>query len=355
MSEVLRVGVVGYGLAGSVFHAPLIAATPGLRVSAIVTGDPARQARAQADYPGATIHAGVEALLAQPDALDLVVVATPNRAHVTIGIAALEAGLPIVVDKPVASSVAEAERLLEAAHRTGRLFTVFQNRRWDNDFLTLRHLVAQDALGRVVRLESRFERFRPEVRPDAWRERADPAEGGGLLFDLGAHLVDQARLLFGQPVSVYAESDVRRGGAAVDDDTFVALRFAGGEVAHLWASVVPREPGPRYRAVGMRGTYEKRGLDPQEEALAHGARPGDPGWGQEPPERWGRLVTDVGGLTVAGTVETLPGAYEAYYAQVRDALAGQAAPPVDPEDSIAVLRIIESARESARTGAVLRV
>ena len=355
MSASLRVGVVGYGLAGSVFHAPLIAATPGLRVSALVTSDPARQARAHTDYPDATIHANVEALLAQPGALDLVVVAAPNRAHVTAGIAALEAGLPIVVDKPVASSVAEAERLLEAARRTGKLFTVFQNRRWDNDFLTLRHLIAQDALGRVVRLESRFERFRPEVRPDAWRERADPAEGGGLLFDLGAHLIDQARLLFGQPVSVYAESDARRGGATVDDDTFIALRFAGGEVAHLWASVVPREPGPRYRAVGMRGTYEKRGLDPQEDALAGGARPGDPGWGQETPERWGRLITDVGGLTVAGTVETLPGAYEAYYAQVRDALAGQAAPPVDPEDSIAVLRIIESARASARTGAVVRV
>jgi scyllo-inositol 2-dehydrogenase (NADP+) len=354
MSEPLRVGVVGYGLAGSVFHAPLIAATPGLRVSAIVTSDPARQARAHADFPDATIHATTGALLARPEALDLVVVAAPNRAHVTVGIAALEAGLPIVVDKPVASSVAEAERLLEAAQRTGRLLTVFQNRRWDNDFLTLRHLIAQGALGRVVRLESRFERFRPEVRPEAWRERADPEEGGGLLFDLGAHLIDQARVLFGHPVSVYAESDARRAGAAVDDDTFVALRFAGGEVAHLWASVVPREPGPRIRAIGMRGVYEKRGLDPQEPALAGGARPGDPGWGQEPPEAWGRLVTDVGGLAVAGTVETLPGAYEAFYAQLRDALTGQAAPPVDPEDSIAVLRIIEAARASARTGAVVR-
>ncbi|HEV2238191.1 MAG TPA: Gfo/Idh/MocA family oxidoreductase [Ktedonobacterales bacterium] len=355
MSEALRVGVVGYGLAGSVFHAPLIAATPGLRVAAIVTGDPARQARARADYPGATIHATTAELLAQPGALDLVVVAAPNRAHVTVGLAALEAGLPIVVDKPVAASVAEAERLRDAAHRAGKLFTVFQNRRWDNDFLTLRHLIAAGALGRMVRLESRFERYRPELKPDAWRERADPNEGGGLLFDLGAHLIDQARVLFGQPVSVYAESDARRGGAAVDDDTFVALRFAGGEVAHLWASVMPREPGPRYRAVGMRGIYEKHGLDPQEDALAAGARPGDAGWGREPPERWGRLVTEIGGLTVAGTVETLPGAYEAYYAQVRDALTSHAAPPVDPEDSIAVLRLIESARESARTGAVVRV
>lgn len=351
----LRVGIIGYGLAGTVFHAPLVASTPGMAVAAIVTGDPARQARARRDYPAATIYSTADALLAHPSQLDLVVVAAPNRAHVPLGIAALEAGLPVVIDKPIAPSVAEAERLLAAAQRTGKLLTVFQNRRWDNDFLTVRRLIASDSLGPVVRVESRFERFRPALQADAWRESADPEDAGGLLFDLGAHLIDQARVLFGHPVSVYAESDVRRSGAAVDDDTFVALRFAGGQVAHLWASVIPRHPGPRLRVIGMRGVYEKDDLDPQEDALSSGARPGDPGWGQEPRARWGRLFAEVGGLPFEGLVETVPGSYETFYALLRDALLSGGPPPVDPADSVAVLTVIEAARESARTGTVVRL
>ncbi len=156
----LRVGILGYGLAGVVFHAPLVASTPGMAVSAIVTADPQRQARARADFPDAAVYDTADALLADPSRLDLVVVAAPNRAHVPLGIAALEAGLPVVVDKPLAPSVADAERLLETARRTGRLLTVFQNRRWDTDFLTARRLIDAGLLGSVVRLESRFERFR---------------------------------------------------------------------------------------------------------------------------------------------------------------------------------------------------
>ncbi|HEX9414517.1 MAG TPA: Gfo/Idh/MocA family oxidoreductase [Ktedonobacterales bacterium] len=353
MGDSVRVGIVGYGLAGVVFHAPLIAATPGMTVSAIVTSDPSRQARARHDFPRAVVYATSAAMLADPSQLDLVVVAAPNRAHVPVGIAALEAGLPVVVDKPIAPSVAEAERLLATAARSRKLLTVFQNRRWDNDFLTVRRLIAEDMLGRVVRLESRFERFRPDLMLDAWRERADPEEAGGLLFDLGAHLIDQARVLFGAPISVYAESDIRRQDAVVDDDTFVALRFAGGEVAHLWASVIPRQPGPRLRVVGMRGIYEKQELDPQEDALASGRRPGDPGWGREPRERWGRLLTEVRGLSIDGQVETVPGSYETYYALVRDALVAGGPPPVNPADALATLRVIEAARDSARTRSVV--
>jgi scyllo-inositol 2-dehydrogenase (NADP+) len=352
--ESLRVAVIGYGLAGSVFHAPLIASTPGMRVAAIVTADPGRQALARHDFPDAAIHPSPDALLADPSALDLAVVAAPNRAHVSLGLAALEAGLPVVIDKPIAPSSAEAEQLLDAAQRAGKLLTVFQNRRWDGDFLTARQLIERDVLGAVVRLESRFERFRPAPKPGAWRERPEPEEGGGLLMDLGAHLVDQARVLFGEPVSVYAESDRRRAGALVDDDTFIALRFAGGQVAHLWASAVPRDPGPRFRVVGMRGVYETHELDPQEDALAHGMRPGDEEWGREPRDRWGRLATEVGGLYVEGAVETLPGSYETFYALLRDALIAGGPPPVDPADSIAVLRLLEAARESARSGQVVQ-
>ena len=351
----LRAGVIGYGLAGAVFHAPLIAATPGMEVAAIVTANPERQERARRDFPHATIHPSPEALLADPSALDLVVVASPNRTHVPLGVAALEAGLPVVVDKPLAPSLTEARRLIDTARRTGKLLTVFQNRRWDNDFLTVRKLIAAELLGPVVRLESRFERFRPEPKAGAWREQSEPEEAGGLLFDLGAHLIDQALVLFGRPLSVYAEVDVRRPGARVDDDTFVALRFGGGQVAHLWASVIPRRLGPRFRVVGMRGVYEKYDLDPQEDALSNGMRPGDPGWGMEPRERWGRLATEVGGVALDGQVESVPGSYETYYALLRDALIAGGPPPVDPAESLMVIEAIEAAQQSARTGQVVRL
>ncbi len=351
----LRVGVVGYGLAGTVFHTPLIASTPGMAVTAIVTADQARQARARRDFPRARIYSSSDALLADAAQLDLVVVATPNRFHTSIGVAALEAGLPVVMDKPVAPSVAEAERLGAAAERAGKMLSVFQNRRWDGDFITLQRLIAGDALGPMVRLESRFERFHPTPNADAWRERSAPEEGGGLLLDLGAHLVDQAMVLFGRPVSVYAEVDTHRPGAAIDDDTFVALRFAGGQTAHLWMSVVPRLPAPRYRAVGLRGVYEKDGVDPQEDALRLGGHPGDEGWGQEPPEAWGRLVTEIAGMQVDGRVETAPGSYETYYALVRDAIRSGGAPPVSLAEAVAALRVIEAARESAQTGTVIHL
>jgi scyllo-inositol 2-dehydrogenase (NADP+) len=349
----LHCGIIGYGLAGTVFHAPLIASTPGMAVEAIVTSDPERQASARRDYPAATIYSSADALLADPSRLDLVVVATPNRFHAPLGIAVLEAGLPAVIDKPISPSSAEAEQLIAVANRTGKLLSVFQNRRWDNDFLTVQRLSTGELLGPLVRLESRFERFRPMLKANAWREQPAPEEAGGLLFDLGAHLIDQAMVLFGPPVSVYAESDIRRPGALVDDDTFVALRFSGGQVAHVWASVIPRLSGPRLRVIGMRGVYEKQGLDPQEEALRTGARPTDEGWGQEPRERWGHLLTEVGGVALDSLVETVPGNYEAFYALVRDALITGGPPPVDPSDSLKALRVIEAARESARTGQVL--
>ncbi len=346
-SDNLSVGVIGYGLAGSVFHAPLVSATPGMTVAAIVTGHPERKTQARRDFPAAAIYTTVDEMLADPSKLDLIVVAAPNRAHVPLGIAALDAGLPVVVDKPLAPSTADAERLITTAKERGKLLSVFQNRRWDNDFLTVRKLIDADLLGTVTRFESRFERFRPTLK-GGWRERSEAEEGGGLLFDLGAHLIDQALVLFGWPTSVYAEMSMRRQGATVDDDTFVALCFPGGEVAHLWMSVIPREPGPRLRVVGMRGIYEKQHLDPQEDALRTGMRPGDPGWGEEPRERWGRLITGVGDVSFDGRIETVPGSFETYYALLRDALLLGGPPPVTVESSFGTLSIIEAARESAR-------
>jgi scyllo-inositol 2-dehydrogenase (NADP+) len=349
-TDPLRVAIIGYGMAGAVFHAPLIASTEGLAVSAIVTNNAERRQRARADFPDAAILASAEQVWQNVSSYDLVVVASPNRTHVALGMAAMQAGLPVVIDKPMAPSVAEAERLLTTSESTGRLLTVFQNRRWDNDFLTVRQLLASepDVLGRIVRFESWYQRYRPQPRSGIWRELPDPGEAGGLLFDLGSHLIDQALLLFGQPLRVYAEADMRRPGAQVDDDTFVAIEFAGGTRAHLWMGVLTRIPGPRLRITGLRGMYEKWGMDPQEEALNAGKRPGDAGWGRESRENWGRLSTEVDKLHFDGHVETLPGAYQNFYALLRDALVAGGKPPVDPADAVAVLRVIEAARESAR-------
>jgi scyllo-inositol 2-dehydrogenase (NADP+) len=274
--------------------------------------------------------------------VDLVVVAAPNRAHVGLATAAIDRGLAVVVDKPLAPSAGEAERLLGAG---GRL-TVFQNRRWDGDFLTAARLVGDGVVGRVTRFESRYERFRPEVSATAWRERGDPAEGGGLLLDLGAHLVDQACQLFGAPVRVYAEIDIRRPGGEVEDDVFVALEHGGGERSHLWMSSTAPLHGPRLRLSGLAAGFETFGLDPQESQLGAGLRPGAPEFGRSGP---GRFVDAAGGREVPVD----PGAYVRFYEQVPAWLAGEAPAPVDPLDSLVGLRVLEAARRSAATGRVI--
>lgn len=346
----IRAAILGYGLAGSVFHAPLIASVEGMEVAVIVTANAERQARAQRDYPSAQVLPSADALFASPEDVDLVVVATPNSSHLALGLAAIQAGLPVVVDKPFAPTSAEARQLIETASRAGIPLTVFQNRRWDSDFRTLQALLTAGALGNIVRFESRYERYRPTVNTAAWREHATPQEAGGLLFDLGAHLIDQALVLLGDPVAIYAESDARRPGAQVDDDTFVALRFANGSVAHLWMSMLARQPAPRYRVVGTRGLYEKYGMDPQEDMLRTGGRPGDEGWAREPEDIWGRLYTDSGDVSVSAVARSLPGSYETFYQMVRDALRDGGPLPVDPRDALRTIQVIEAARASATSG-----
>jgi predicted dehydrogenase len=278
--------------------------------------------------------------------IDLLVIATPNSAHVPLALEAVEQRVPVVVDKPLAVSVADAERVVEAAESSGVPLTVFQNRRWDGDFLTLRKLLP--GLGDVTRFESRFERFRPQVKDGAWREAGDAALGGGLLLDLGAHLVDQARELFGPPVRLYAELDVRRAGAQVEDDVFVALEHRGGERSHLWMSSVAPLYGPRFRASGTRAGFSVDGLDPQEQQLADGMRPGDERYGVGSP---GALVDGDGRRDVL--LER--GAYERFYEGVLAWLRDGARPPVDPRDSVAVLHLLEAARTSAATRSVVEL
>ena len=342
----LRVAIAGYGLAGSVFHAPLVAATPGLELAAVVTRDPERRARLAREHPRARAVDTVEDALGDAD---VVVVATPNRFHVPVARAALDAGCHVVVDKPLAVTAAEARELVERADAAGRLLVPFHNRRWDDDFLTLRALVEEGRLGRVLRLESRFDRWRPEVRGEAWREGGDPESGGGLLLDLGTHLADQAVQLLGPVVAVYAELDRRRPGAQVEDDVFVALTHEGGARSHLWAGVLAAHLAPRFRVLGDRAAFTSEGLDPQEEQLRDGLRPGDDGYGTRPREAWGALHDG----ERAEPVPMLRGDWPAFYAGLVEAVRGDAPPPVAAQDGAAVIGLLEAALRSARSREVV--
>ena len=344
----LRVGLIGYGTAGRYFHAPLLATTPGVELTAIVTADETREKEAAAAYPGARIVPAAEDLW--PLDLDLVVVASPNKTHVPLAAAALISGCAVVVDKPLAVSAAQGRELVEQAAERGLLLSVFQNRRWDGDFRTVAALVHDGKLGRVNRFESRFERWRPQLK-GGWRELGDRAEGSGLLYDLGSHLVDQALTLFGPATSVYAEADVRRAGAQADDDTFIALTHAGGTRSHLWASATAASLGPRFRVLGSEAAYVTYGLDNQEDQLRAGLTPRDAEFGITPPENYGQLGAEGGFEPHA----TLPGRYADYYAAIAAALRGEAPVPVEARDAVAALDVIEAARRSADEGRVIEL
>jgi predicted dehydrogenase len=341
----LGIGLVGYGLAGRYFHAPFIAGVDGLRIVAIATTRDDRRADARLDHPDASIVDSVDALLERPD-VDIVVLASPNRTHVPLGIRALEAGRHVVTDKPIATDVGSAESLVEVAVRTGRILSVYHNRRFDGDFLTVRSLVESGVLGPIDSLESRFEIRVPLA--DAWRE--DSEQSGGPHRDLGAHLVDQALLLFGDAVRVFGQLDRRRPQTGIDDSAFVAIEHVGGERSRLWTSLISPWGRPRFRVRGLAGEYVKDERDPQEERLLAGMKPSDPGFGDDPPERWGRIHA-VDADPVA--IRTEPGDYGRYYAAFRDAVRDGTPPPVDPLDAIRGLRVLEAAEESSRTGTVV--
>ena len=345
MATDVRVGLLGFGHGGEVFHAPLIHATPGLTLAAVVTTDPERRARVARDYPAARIAASAAELWdrAADFPLDLVVIATPNKSHARLALEALASGLDVVIDKPIAATAADARRVIDEAGRRGRLLTVFQNRRWDGDFLTVRKLIAHGACGEVWRFESRFERWRPAPR-GGWRENPAADEASGVLFDLGTHLIDQALVLFGPVTHVDAEVDRRRPGMEVADDVCVSLTHASGVRSRLWMSLACAQPGPRFRVLGSKAGFTKYGMDVQEDALRAGARPGHPGWGDDAPEHYGTLGTD----DALEKVATEPGSYQDFYAAVARAIRDGGAPPVDPNDAVTTLEIIEAAIAQGR-------
>ncbi|MBF6328619.1 Gfo/Idh/MocA family oxidoreductase [Nocardia transvalensis] len=342
--QTLNVAVVGYGLAGSVFHAPLIAAEPRMRVAAVVTSSAERAEQARREHPGVRVVGAVEELFADTAGIDLAVIATPNRTHAPLARQALAAGLPVVVDKPFALTAAEGEEVIAAAERAGLALSVFQNRRWDSDFRTIRRLISDGSLGEIRRFESRFERWRP-VSKGGWREVGGVDDGAGILYDLGSHLVDQALHLFGPVADVYCELDSRRADVQADDDAFVALTHACGVRSHLWMSAVAPQLGPRFRVLGSESGYVSYGLDPQEDALRSGSRPDDgKPWGTVDPDRWGLLGAE-GDIR---PIPSEPGNYPAFYAAMADTLLDGTPVPVDPTDAVATLQILELARKRAQ-------
>lgn len=338
----IPVGLIGYGFSGATFHAPVLAATAELELVAVVTGQPGRVA---ARWPGVRTYAGVADLLADP-AVELVVITSPNAEHHPQAKAALEAGKHVVVEKPFTITSAQAGELERLAAARGRVLSAYHNRRWDNDFLTVRKVLDSGLLGEVHSYEARFDRFRPEVR-DRWRERDVP--GGGILYDLGPHLIDQALLLFGPPATVAADLRRQRPGARAVDSFRLLLGYPGRRVL-LSAGMLVKAPGPRFELHGSLGSFVKHGLDPQEDALKAGGRPGDPGWGEDPPQRYGLLSAEVRGLAVSGPIPTEPGDYRDFYRGVARAIRGDGPPPVSAAQARAVIRVIELAEQSHREG-----
>ena len=339
MQPSLNVALVGYGFVGKVFHAPLIAHTPGLYLHTVVSSD---AAKVLADHPGTRVVADADAAFADPE-IQLVVVAAPNPVHASLANAALARGKHVVVDKPFTVTLGEAEGIVANAARAGRIASVFQNRRWDSDFLTLRKLIADGALGEVAEFHSHFDRFRPQV-VDRWRERDQP--GSGLWFDLGPHLLDQALQLFGMPQALSADLARQREGARNVDYFHVQLRYHAHRVVVHAGSLVPGH-GLRFAVHGTRASYLKQGLDPQEDALRSGGIPGGAGWGRDPHP--GTLhVATADGMQVQA-VESIPGDYRHYYLAMRDAILHGSPPPVGTQQALQVMALLESAVESSAT------
>ena len=337
MENPLNVALVGYGFVGKFFHAPLIQATPGLTLHTVVSRD---AAKVQADWPELTVVSDARTAFADP-AVDLVVIASPNDTHAPLAIAALERGKHVVVDKPFTLTLQEARDVVAAASRAERLVSVFQNRRWDADFLTVRRLIEEGTLGRIAEFHSHFDRFRPRVQ-DRWRERDAP--GGGLWYDLGPHLLDQALQLFGAPLAINADIARLRDGARAADYFDVMLRYPHHR-AVLHASTLVAGNGLRFAVHGTRGSYLKHGLDAQEDQLRAGVVPGAPGWGMDP--RAGEVVLERDGHLVAEIARAEAGDYRRYYAGIRDAILHGAKPPVTPQQMLDVMRLIELGLQSS--------
>jgi scyllo-inositol 2-dehydrogenase (NADP+) len=338
----IEVGLVGFGLAGRAFHAPVIRAVPGLHLAAILQRSGTEAAE---KYPDVRIVRSLDELLSIPE-IRLVVIATPNETHYPFARQCLDAGRDVVVDKPFTTTLEEAISLVEFAKSANRLLTVYHNRRYDGDFQAIRQLVGAGTLGRIVRLETAYDRFRPQLKPGAWRETARP--GSGILFDIAPHLIDHALVLFGLPGAVTADVRMERENAAADDAFDITLHYSNGMRAVLRSSILAAAPRPRFVLFGTQGSFVKQTFDPQENNLRRGYIPADKSWGFEPEENWGVLTVPSGDSFEQRRIPSATCDYRDYYSNVRDAIQGRASLAVTPEWALDVMRLLELARESSQ-------
>lgn len=343
----IEVGLVGFGLAGRAFHAPVIRAVPGLHLAAILqrTGNEAKE-----KYPDVQVVRSLDELLAIRG-IRLVVIATPNDTHYAMARQCLEAGRDVVVDKPFTTTVDEARSLVEFAKTARRLITVYQNRRYDGDFQAIRKLVAKGTLGRIVRFETHYDRYRPQLKPGAWRETTRP--GSGILFDIAPHLIDHALVLFGLPEGVTADVRIERENALADDGFDIVFHYPNAMRAALRSSILAAAPRPRFVLLGTQGSFVKQTTDPQENNLRHGHIPASGPWGAEPEENWGLLTVPEGDTFTQRRIPPASCDFRDYYANVRDTLLGIAAPAVTPEWAVNVMQLLEIARKSSERGCTI--
>lgn len=338
----LSVGLIGFGYSAATFHAPFLETVEGLSLTAIATSKPDKVA---AQHPHTRLFTNADDLLADPG-IDLVVITSPNTLHYSQTRAALQAGKHVVVEKPFTITSREADELVALAEQRGLMLSAYHNRRWDNDFLTLRRVIDSGLLGTIHDYEAHFDRYRPEVR-DRWREHDLP--GSGILYDLGPHLIDQALVLFGPPATVFADLRRQRPGAQATDSFHLVLDYEQCQVI-LSAGMLVRALGPHFTVHGDKGSFVKYGLDPQEDELKRGARPGGPNWGADPPDRYGTLTTEVGGLAIETRIPTEQGCYQAYYQGVADAILNRRPPPVPATQARDTIRVIELAIQGHEQG-----
>jgi len=347
MKDIINVGLFSYGMSGSVFHAPFLHVNPGFSIKKVLQR---HGSEAKERYPYIEIVRSPEDLYNDPS-LDLLIVNTPDHTHYEFAKESLEAGKHVVVEKPFVQEIKEGKKLIELAAEKGKILSVFQSRRWEGDFKTVRSIIEKKLIGRLVDYEAHFDRFRNFIS-DSWKEK--PQNKTGILYNLGSHLIDQALLLFGMPDSLFADVRKQRTGAMVDDAFDIMLLYPDVKVV-LKGSYLVKEPGPRFKINGTEGSFVKFGVDPQEAALMNGHLPDEPGWGREPEENWGILNTTLNGIHFRGKIETEYGSYQEFYNNIYDAIVFGKEPAVRPEESLNGIRIIKAAYESSLHGKVIKL
>ena len=335
MKNKIKTALTSFGMSGQVFHGPLLKVNPGFEVVHILERSKNLSHRL---FPEAVIVRDYENLLNHPDT-ELVVINAPDEFHYEMAQKALEAGKHVIVEKPVTRKSEQAEDLLKLAKKQGRVLSVFQNRRWDGDFLTIQKILAQGFLGRLVEFESHYDRFRNYIEPNNWKEKG--GDYSGVLYNLGSHMIDQVYYLFGKPLSVTAHLKIVRSGGQVNDYYDLRLEYEGFS-AILKCSYLVKDPGPRYSLHGTNGSFHKWGIDPQEELMKAGNLPKGKDWGKEPKNDWGILTYEKEGINIESKVETIPGNYNEYYKNIYDVIRNNAELKVKPEDAVDVLKILEA-------------